>query len=171
MDSLRPPQMFYPAEIFTNTFKIEGEIEPFGRLIDFLNDKTINYVLVHDVTMTPLAADNPMGTMSLEEINLDTRDVLFLYLKAEEDRSEIRLLPNSERIIAYFPLFVIRAIFHFGGEIRVRDMLDTMTSIFVPITEAGIFPTFSSKASIPSTRELLIVNKDHIHTYHVESPQ
>ena len=168
MDVTRPPQKLYPAEIYTSTFKLEGEIEPLGRLIDVLNDERRQYVVVRRVTMTPLHAASPMRTITVPEMSLNSLDVVFLSLKSAEDRAEIRLLPNIERIIAYTPLFILRANFHLGGEIRVRDMIDAMRATFFPITEVTLFPTFNPKAQLPSQYDFLIANKNFMHIYHIE---
>ncbi|MGQ9628098.1 MAG: hypothetical protein ACUVV0_14485 [Anaerolineae bacterium] len=168
MDVIRPPQKLYPAEIYTSTFKIEGEIEPFGRLIDVLNDPGRSFVIVHRVTISPLYITNPMKPITVPEISLDKRDILFLNLKSREDREEIRLLTNIQRIIAYMPQFILRANFHLGEEVRIRDMMDAMTATFFGITDVTLFPTFSPKTKIPEKHELLLVNKNFIHTYHSE---
>jgi hypothetical protein len=166
-----PPRKFYPAEIFTNSFRIEGQLEPIGHLMDALNDPGRDSVLIRQVTVSSLSADGPLSSFALEEIVLSKSDFLFIHLTDEEDRSSLNLLKRVERMIVYLPLFVIRADFHLGGETRFRDMLDTLTGTFLPITDAAIFPLFAPKVEVSSHRDLLLINKKQITLYHAEKSQ
>jgi len=171
MELSEPPRRSYPVEIFTSSFKVEGQLEPIGRLMDALNDPGRDSMLLRQVTVSSLSASGPLSSFALEESVLSKNDTLFLYLSDEEDRSELNLLRRVERVIVYLPLFIIRADFHLGGETRFRDLLDTLTGTFLPITDAAIFPLFAPKVAIPSHRDLLLINKKQITLYHAEKSQ
>jgi hypothetical protein len=171
MELSGPPRKSYPVEIFTNSFKIEGQLEPVGQLMDALNDPGRDSVLMRQVTVSSLSAGDPLSPFALEEIVLSKSDFLFIYLTDEEDRSALNLLKRVERMIVYLPLFVIRADFHLGGETRFRDMLDTLTGTFLPITDASIFPLFAPEVAVSSRRDLLLINKKQITLYHAEKSQ
>ncbi|HID64058.1 MAG TPA: hypothetical protein EYP49_15170 [Anaerolineae bacterium] len=168
MELSGPPRKSYPVEIFTNSFKVEGQLEPIGRLMDALNNPERDSVLMRQVTVSSLSADGPLSSFALEEIVLNKNDFLFIYLADEEDRSSLNLLKKIERMIIYLPLFVIRADFHLGGETRFRDMLDTLSGTFLPVTDAAVFPLFAPKVAVPSHRDLLLINKKQITLYHAE---
>jgi hypothetical protein len=168
MESITPPRRLYRSEIYTTSCRVDGAIDPLGELISVINDDRKNYLLVHEANTTPLFATSPLGTITTKEALLNKNDIVFLNLLSEEDRTTIRLLQTIERLIIYTPDFVIRANFHLGGEMRVRDLFDTLTTTFVPATEAQIFPLFAPKANITPTAEMLIVNKHFINLYHPE---
>jgi hypothetical protein len=171
MEFAGPPRKSYPVEIFTNSFKVEGQLELVGRLMDALNSPDSDSMLIRQVTVSSLSASGPLSSLALEEIVLSKNDTLFVYLTNEEDRSALNLLKRVDRVIVYLPLFVIRADFHLGGETRFRDMLDTLSGTFLPITDAAIFPLFAPQVAVPSRRDLLLINKKQITFYHAEKPQ
>lgn len=171
MESSGPLRKFYSVEMFTNSFKIEGQLEPVGHLMDALNSPERGSVLIRQATVSSLSANGPLSSFALEEIVLNRSDLLFVYLTDEKDRSALSLLKRVEREIVYLPLFVIRANFHLGGETRFRDMFDTLPGIFLPITDAAIFPLFEPKVAVANHRDLLLINKEQITLYHAEKSQ
>jgi hypothetical protein len=171
MEALGPPRKSYPVEVFTNSFKVEGQLEPIGHLMDALNNPGRDSMLIRQVTVSSLSASAPLSSFVLEEIVLGKNDTLFIYLADEKDRSALSLLKRVERMIVYLPLFVIRADFHLGGETRFRDMLDTLPGTFLPMTDATIFPLFAPQVAVPSHRDLLLINKRQITLYHAEKSQ
>lgn len=168
MDLSGPPRKTYPVEIFTNSYKVEGQLDPIGRLMDALNKPDSDSMLIYQATVSSLSASGPLSSFALDEIILTKNDTLFIYLTDEEDRSSLNLLRRVERVIVYLPLFVIRANFHLGGETRFRDMLDTLTGTFLPVTDATIFPLFTPKLAVQDHRDLLLINKKQITLYHPE---
>ena len=165
------PTKSYPVEMFTHSFKIEGQLEPIGRLMDALNNPDSDSMLIRQVAVSSLSASGPLSSFALEEIVLSKNDTFFICLTDEEDRSALSLLKRVERVIVYLPLFVIRADFHLGGETRFRDMLDTLPGTFLPVTDAAIFPLFEPQVTVPSHRDLLLINKKQITLYHTEKSQ
>jgi hypothetical protein len=168
MESMTLPRRLYPSEIYTTSCRVDGQIEPFGELITFINDDSKNYWLVREATVTPLLTTNPLGAFGMEEAILHKHEIVFFSLLSEENRATIRTLKIIERLIVYTPDFVIRANFHLGGEMRVRDLFDALTGRFVPTTQAQIFPLFTPKATITPTAEMLLINKRFISLYHPE---
>ncbi len=171
MEPSGPLRRSYPVEIFTTSFKIEGQLEPIGHLMDALNDPERDSMLIRQATVSPLSSGGPLSSLALEEMVLSKSDALFIYLADEQDRSALSLLKRVERVIVYLPLFVIRADFHLGGETRVRDMLDSLTGTFLPITDVAIFPLFAPQVAVPTRRDLLLINKKQITFYHAEKPR
>lgn len=168
MEFSGPPRKSYPVEVFTKSFKVEGQLEPVGRLIDALNDPGKDSMLMRQGTVSSYSAGGPVSSFTLEEIVLSKSDTFFIHLADEEDRSELSLLKRVERVIVYLPLFVIRADFHLGSETRFRDMIDTLPGTFLPITDVAIFPLFAPRLAVPSHRDLLLINKKQITLYHAE---
>jgi hypothetical protein len=168
MESMPPPRRQWPAEVFTDDFSFRGKLEPFGQLIDTLNDPRRDCLVISEAVITPFEADNPLDAFAMPEMTLVVEKINFIALLNEEDRQSISLLPNKQYIIAYMSRFVFRAEFRLGGDMTPRDMLDTFTNRFLPVSEATIFPLFAPKVALNLEHSLLLVNKDHILSYHVD---
>jgi len=163
-----PPRRACKAEVYTAQFLFTGEIEPLGKLLDDLNSADRGYVFIHPVSIAPLIPDCVLGTFSRDEVIVDKRDIIAVYLADEVDRAEVALLKKEERVIAYTAALILRATFHLGGEMRTRDMFDAMTTTFIPISQVSLFPLHPLKTPVPSNRELLLLNKSQVIFYHLE---
>jgi hypothetical protein len=163
-----PPRRVYKAEVYTTRFLFTGEVEPRGKLLDDLNSADRGYLLIHPASISPLIPDCVLGPFSRDEIIVDKRNVIAVYLVDEADRAEVGLLKKEERVIVYTTALILRATFHLGGEMRTRDMFDAMTTTFIPISQVSLFPLHPLKCSIPPNRELLLFNKSQAIFYHPE---
>jgi len=163
-----PPRRLYKAEVYTTQFLLTGEIEPRGKLLDDLNSADRGYIFIHPASISPLTRDCVLGPFSREEIIVDKRDTIAIYLADEAARAEIGLLRKEERVIVYTATFILRATFHLGEEMRIRDMFDAIMSTFVPISQVSLFPLHPLKSQIPQHRELLLLNKSQVIFYHPE---
>jgi hypothetical protein len=168
MEKMVPPKRRWPAEIFTSDLHFKGKLEPFGQLLDTLNDVRRDCMVVTDVIITPLDADNPLDSFAMQELTLSVARISFISLLNEEDRRAIALLPNKQYIIAYMPRFVLRAEFRLGGDMRPRDMLDTFSNNFLAVGNATIYPLFAPKIAFSLEFPLLLINKRHILSYHID---
>lgn len=163
-----PPRRIYRVEVYTPQFLFTGELEPRGKLLDDLNSTDRGYVFMRSVAITPLTPNCILGPFSREEIIVDKKDIIAVYPEEEEARAEVGLLKHEERVIVYTAALILRATFHLGGEMRVRDMFDAMVYTFVPISQVSLFPLHTLKASIPAERKLLLLNKSQVIWYHPE---
>lgn len=168
MDLPGPPRRLYKAQIFTCDYKIDGQLETIGQIVNALNNADENYIAVRQASVWPLAPDVPLASFRREQIILSKLDILFISLTDEADRTAIRLLQQVERAIVHTPLFVLRGNIHLGGEVRVRDMFDTMLGAFVPITDASLFPLCTLRTPLPQACELVFLNKRHAQLYYAE---
>jgi hypothetical protein len=168
MEKMAPPKRRWSAEVFTSDLHFKGKLEPFGQLVDTLNDRRRDCMVISEAVVTPLEASSPLASFVMPEMTLSVAKINFISLLDEEDRQLISLLSNKQYIIAYMPRFVLRAGFRLGGDMSPRDMLDTFTSAFLPVTEATIFPLFAPKTNLKLEHPLLLVNKNQILSYHVD---
>ncbi len=168
MESSALPRKSYEAEIITRDYKITGQLEPIGQLVDALNAADKDYILTRQVSVWPLSPAVSLGAFRREQLILSKPDILFISLTDETDRAALRLLKRVERVIVHTPLFVLRGNFHLGGEMRVRDMFDTMMGTFVPMTDVSLFPLFTLKPPLRQTSEMLFLNKRHAQLYYAE---
>ena len=163
-----PPRRVCRAEVYATQFLFTGEIIPRGKLLDDLNSADRGYVFIRPASIAPLTPDCVLGSFSRDEIIVDKRDIVAVYLADEADRAEIGLLRKEERVIVYTATFILRATFHLGGEMRIRDMFDVITTTFVPISDVSLFPLHPLKSQIPRHRDLLLLNKSQVIFYHPE---
>ncbi len=165
MESLMVSQRLYRVTLFTSTLKIEGKLEPMGDFINALNDPRRNFLPVHEATLSPLAVGNPLSASAVPQLIVNKNEAVFVILMDRNDYSNIRLLTNVARLTMYTASYAIQAEFHLGGEMRERDLLDTVTTDFVPMTKAQFFPLVPAKTSVPSQVEFALLNRRFVHSY------
>jgi hypothetical protein len=168
MESLAISKRLYRCELFTDVFKIQGKLEPMGEIITALGDERRGCMPVHESIVTPVSAYNPLGTIAIPELMVKKSNLMFVTLLDKSDYEDIRLQPNVTVLTVYTSTFAIQAEFHLGGEIRVRDFIDTMISNFIAITDAKLFPLIPSKTELTVRRPFLLLNKNFITMYHGE---
>lgn len=168
MDPLMISQRLYRVECYTNTLKIDGKLEPMGDLINAFNDPRRNYLPVHEATITALAANNPLGSVTVAQISINKKELVLVAVLDKADYEGVRLLTNVARLTVYTAAYAINAEFHMGGEMRERDLLDTLTTDFVAITQARFFPLVASRVTLPPVREFSVLNRAHVIGYHGE---
>lgn len=168
METLMVSQRLYRVEMFTHSFKIEGKLEPMGEVVNALNDRRRNYMPVHEATVTPIPASNPLSPFTVPELIISKQDIVFVTLLDAADYEDMRLMANISILTVYTAHFVLRAEFHMGGEMRQRDFMDATTSDFIPVTKAQCFPLIPTKTALPDQRPFVVVNKQFVSMYHGE---
>jgi len=171
MESLTLSKRLYRCEVFTDTFKIEGKLEPMGDIINALDDKGRDCMPIHDATMTPISAHNPLSSIVIPELILNKQNLAFITLLDPSDYEDIRLQTNIAVLTAYTSSFAIQGEFHLGGEVRVRYFLDSVVAEYVPVTNAKLFPLVPPKANIATHRPFVIINTNFITMYHSEDTE
>lgn len=171
MESLTLSRRLYRCEVFTDTFKIEGKLEPMGDIINALGDKRRDCMPIHDVTMTPISAHNPLSSIVIPGLILNKQNLAFVTLLDPSAYEDIRLQTNIAVLTAYTSSFAIQAEFHLGGEMRVRDFLDSLVAAFVAVTNAKLFPLVRPKANITTNHPFVILNTNFITMYHSEDTE
>lgn len=169
MDSLALTKRLYRCEIFTEAFRIEGRLEPMGEIVTALGDNRRTCMTVHEATITPISAHYRLGSMAAPELIINKKNVVFVALLDEADHEDIRLAPKIEVLTAYTRSYAIQGEFHLGGEMRVRDLIDTLTLDFAPVTNVKFFTLTPPKVDLSGSCPFIILNKNFIETYHGES--
>jgi len=160
------PRRLYPVRIYTFELILDGQLEPLGHLMDDLSDPSKTGFLMHDARIAPLVAGSSLGSFALKEVTATKADFHLVYLSDAEDREGLNLMKRKEPVIAYTSRFVVRGHFHMGGETRLRDFVDGITSTFLGISDATIYPLFEPSVDIPKSYPLLLINKNQIRLYH-----
>jgi len=160
------PRRLSPVCVYASEYILQGQLEPLGHLLDDLDDPSKTGLLLHDAYIHPLVADSTLQPFSLERITANKTDFQLVYLCKAEQREELTLMKRTEMMIVYTSRFVIRGHFHMGGETRLRDFVDGITSTFLGISDATIYPLFEPSVDIPKSYPLLLINKNQIRLYH-----
>lgn len=156
----------YPARIYTSELILDGQLEPIGHLLDDLSDATKTGFLLRDAHIAPLTADSDLRSFALKEVTTDKSDFHLIYLSNPDDHDGLGLMRRTELMIAYTSRFVLRGHFHMGGETRLRDFVDGISSTFLAASHATIYPLFQPSVDIPQSYPLLLINKRQIRLYH-----
>jgi hypothetical protein len=160
------PRRLYPVRIYTSELTSEGQLEPLGHLLDDLNDPAKTGFLLHQAHIAPLVAGSALRPFSLEQVTVNKADLHLLYLADADDRESLSLMIRTEPVIVYTSRFVIRGQFHMGGETRLRDFVDGLSSVFLAASDVTVYPLFQPAVDIPKSYPLLFINKHLITLYH-----
>lgn len=158
----------YDVQILGRMFQFVGQMEPIGRLIDFLGDPERTTYPLFDVKISPITPGGPLSGITRPEAVVSTQEMGLIYFLDAEYRQKVDVLQTSDRIIAYTPHAILRGSLHRGAETRLRDLFDILTSVFTPMTNVSIFPLTELPAPFPREADLLIINRLYVSAYHQE---
>jgi len=144
----------------------EGEMEPLGPVLDFLNAPTRSTFPLYSVRVMPINLEGPFKGVSRPEITVDRNELGILYFFDPAFRSKVQMLRNADSVIAYTPHAILRGRFHRGAETRLRDLFDGMQGIFLPMTEVSLYPTTDLPSPLPAQTDLVILNREFVRFYH-----
>jgi hypothetical protein len=158
----------YDVQVLGRMFQFVGQLEPIGRLVDFLGDPERTTYPLFDVKITPITPGGPLSGITRPEAIIGVEEIGLIYFLDEEYRKKVDMLKSVDRVIAYTPHAILRGEIHRGAEMRLRDFFDMMTSFFIPMTDVSIFPLTDLPAPFPRQTDLLMVNRTYINVYHAE---
>jgi hypothetical protein len=158
----------YDIQVLGRMFQFAGQLEPIGRLVDFLGDPERTTYPLFDVKISPITPGGPLSGITRPEAVVSVEELGLIYFLDEEYRKKVDMLKSVDRVIAYTPHAILRGEFHRGAEMRLRDFFDMATSLFTPMTDVSIFPLTDLPAPFPRQTDLLMVNRTYINVYHAE---
>jgi hypothetical protein len=144
----------------------EGDLEPIGPVMDFLNASTRSTFSLHSARVVPIGSDERFKGITRAEIIVDKSEFGILCSDDPEFGSKVQMLRFADSVIAYTPHAIVRGQFHRGAETRLPDLFDAMQGDFMPVTDASLFPTTDLPASLPSHADLIILNRQFVRFYH-----
>jgi hypothetical protein len=144
----------------------EGELEPIGPVMDFLNASTRTTFPLYSARVVPIGSEERFKGISRAEIIIDKSEFGILYSDDPEFRSKVQMLRFADSVIAYTPHAIIRGQFHRGAETRLPDLFDALQGAFMPVTDASLFPTTDLPAPLPTHSELILLNRQFVRFYH-----
>jgi hypothetical protein len=154
------------VQILGRNFQFDGQLEPVGQVLDYLNSEGRSTFPLFDVKILPLLPGGPFKGTTQPEITADNRELGLIYFLDPDYRQQIQVMRNADRVIAYTPHAVLRGNIHRGVETRLRDLFDVLQGAYLAMTDVSIFFTTELPAPFPTRADLLIVNHHYVSFYH-----
>ena len=158
----------YDVQILGHTFQFSGQMEPVGRVLDYLNDENRSTFPLYDVRISPITPGSPLAGITRPELIVSETELGLVFFLDPEYRQKVDVLKNFDRVVAYTPHAVLRGNFHRGVETRLGDVFDVMQGTFLALTDVNVFPLTELPAPFPTQTDLIIANCSYIHLYHSE---
>jgi hypothetical protein len=165
---IRPKLERYQVAALGRSYQCQGQIEPVGQVLNYFNTGNRRTFPLYDVTLHPITPKRQLTIVSRPEVILNESELGLLVFLDPEDRGQIDLLRQFDRVIVYTPHVVVRGNFHRGAETKLGDLLDLTQGRFLAMTDVSIFPTSQLPAPFPQQTDILIINRSHVQLYHPE---
>ena len=156
------------AQILGPELQYEGQMEPIGTLMDFLNTASRTTFPLFSVRVMPLREEGPFKGVTRPEITVNRSELGLIYFTDPSYRKKVQVLKSFDAVIAYTPHLILRGRFHRGAEARLRDLFDTIAGSFLAMTQVSIFPKIDLPSSLPKQADLIILNRSFVNFYHAE---
>jgi len=156
------------VQILGRNFQFDGQMEPIGQVLDYLNGEGRSTFPLYDVKIFPLPPGGPLKGTTQPEITVGSPELGLFYFPDPDYRQQIQVMRNADRVIAYTPHAVLRGNFHRGVETRLRDMFDMLQGSYLAMTDVSIFPITELVAPFPTQADFLIVNRHYVGLYHAQ---
>ena len=144
----------------------EGELEPIGPVMDFLNSSMRSTFPLYSARVMPIGSDERFKGVTRPEIIVGKSEFGILCFDDPEFSAKVQMLRFADSVIAYTPHAIIKGQFHRGAETHLRDLFDGMQGEFLPVTDVSLFPTTELPAALPTHSELIILNRQFVRFYH-----
>lgn len=156
----------FDVQVLGSSFQFVGQMEPLGRLLDYLGDPGRTTYPLFDVKISPITPGGPLSGINRPEAIVSTQELGLIYFLDAEYRKKVDVYPTFDQVIAYTPHAILRGKFHRGAETKLRDFFDMSASVFTVMTDASIFPLTELVAPFPRQADLLILNRLYVSLYH-----
>lgn len=158
----------YDVQVLGSRFQFEGQMEPIGALLDYLNDENRSAFPMYDVTLFPIVAKGPLSRITRSQIVVNLNEVGLIFFRDPDYRQRVQRLRNMDRVIAYTPHAILRGNVHRVGETRLRNLFDMAAGVFLVMTDVSVFPLTELPAPFPQDADLLVVNRLFVNVIHRE---
>lgn len=140
--------------------RLEGEVDlDDGRLSDVVND--IDILVFSAATVVALDDGH---SVKLDELEVARRDLSLIEVAGRRGDPQRRLRTIPEHVRLEVGPFTVTGNLHRPPSAHPLNALNRW-SRFLPVTEAYV--EIDGSTSEPATHEVVLVNRDRIHTYHV----
>lgn len=159
------PSNQYALELLTEHYLIQGNVEPVGLLITYLDSPDRANFQVKNATLTGLGADSTVHAAKFQEIFVMRNEVAAIRVNEVDLQGAIPTLRTSERVRIFIPRFVVQGTLTHGEDTRMGDIFEIMKGTWVALHNAQVFPLTAIQVQVFHEAPLLLVNKNRIRFY------
>ncbi|MDY0019623.1 MAG: hypothetical protein RBT47_06455 [Anaerolineae bacterium] len=158
------PIQKHQTQIINDLFCAKGALQSMGGPHDFINRDGIDVLEVNDAYVAPWSYTG-LPSSQTPQLFINREKVQFLIFTEQESLDLYRKPPRTERVMLYFPLFVVQGEIPILSEAKASNFLDFWKGIFVPLGDASIHFLAEGPLRLPSQAPLVYVNRQQIQGY------
>ncbi|HRE47834.1 MAG TPA: hypothetical protein PLD47_08915 [Aggregatilineales bacterium] len=162
---LGPTQVDLDIAIFTAGFHYRAKLPTLGVFMTFLNDDQRPNLILREVEGIGVNASNPAAHLKTNELFVSKRACQAVALPTPP--SGIQLLPRTEPLALYTSHYCIIGKFHMGPDAQVTDFSEAYLSMFIPATDARIYPLLDARPGLVDAAPYIFVHKSQVIAYHI----
>jgi hypothetical protein len=160
----------YQVEVAMPNFLLQGEFQPRGDALVYLNDQSFPYLRFDKATLSTLWADCQVPHIRQPSIALSRQQISYVAMLEAESAQRIQLLQAKRPTLFYTDWCAIRGELHVNAEARDDDLLGLSRDFFA-VSNASIFPLRPVTAAPAAKVPLVMVNRHTLSAYHVQQPK
>lgn len=158
------------VEAILQDYILQGELQPRGQLVSYLNDRNWTFLPVKNVVFSALAADRRVGEIKQASSVINKNQLAALCVVDEKEAAEVQLPVGTRPVIFYIAHFAVQGQLHVRSDAPDEDILDDLHDYF-PVTQATIFPVRPVAATPARQVPLLLISRPLTQAYQVVKSQ
>ncbi len=158
------PIQRHTAQVCTDIFWVEGELESLGNPHLYINQDDLPYFQLQDSHIRPWSYSG-LPSSSCAETLVNRDNAHLLYFPNDETNVAYKAPPRATPLVFYFPLFVVQAKVPLLSEASFENFTEFWRGIFIPVQDASIHFLVSAPCTLPTQASLLYINRRHIQGY------
>lgn len=158
------PIQEHQTQIVNDLFCAKGILQTLGGPHDYINRDGVDILEMNDAHVAPWSYTG-LPASHTPQLFINREKVQFLFFTEQATLDLYRKPPRTERVMLYFPLFVVQGEIPILSEAKTSNFLDFWKGIFLPITEASIHFLAEGPLRLPSQAPLIYVNRQQIQGY------
>jgi hypothetical protein len=160
----------YRIEFILPDYWARANFKPLGSMLSYLNDRTRSNVRFEEIELMPLSSDRQVGCIKQAKVTVEKKNLVLISVLEREEAQSIQVLQSKRPVIFYTGHFAIQGQLHANADARDDDLLDDARD-YSALSEVTLFPLRQLGATGVSRKvPLLLINQQHIQTYHVHLP-
>ena len=161
----------YPIDIFTAHYRISGAWTPRGNPAIFLNNESVQTLLIEDATVIPLRPGVELEPILAPKLYLPKGDPQAIIL-GNLDMETIRPFPRRELLVCLTDLLIMKGYFHLPMETKLQDVFTVMTpQQFLFVSSLQVASIYAEATGVRANAMMAFVNKHAVHGFYTPEPE
>jgi hypothetical protein len=157
----------YPIDIFTAHYRVSGEWHPRGNPSTFLNNESVQTLIIHDATVIPLRPGVDLEPILSAKLYLPKTEPQAIVV-GNMNMDDIRPFPRRELLVCLTELLMMKGYFHLATESQIQDAFTSMMpQQFLFVSNLQIASLYAEATGVRANAMMAFVNKTCIRTYYV----